>query len=120
MPLPLLLDEMLRDHALWAAISACGELDVLRIGDRDAPPCGSNDPEVLDWAIVQARAIVTQDVSTFVAFHNQVVSGGARTPGLVVVRYGFSIPDIVESLLLVSICFEPSELSSQTWWIPFQ
>lgn len=45
MPLKLLLDENLRDNALWQAIvrhnsKTVDVLDVVRVGDRDGPKMG--------------------------------------------------------------------------------
>ena len=102
MPLSLLIDEDTRDGALWDAIQRHNAsapdwaIDAIRVGDDGAPATGTLDPGVIDWAAKAGRIIVSRDVNTLIAEHDQYVAGGNSTPGLLIVRRGFSIPEVVE------------------------
>lgn len=107
MPLSLLIDEDTRDGALWDAILRHNEsspeeaIDALRIGDEGAPPTGALDPDVVAWAAEAGRIIVSRDVNTLIAEHRAYILAGNWTPGLLIIRKDFSIPEIVEYLALI-------------------
>jgi hypothetical protein len=110
MPLPLLIDEDSRGDDLWNAIERFNagspglELDIIRVGDAGGPPKGTKDPDLLDWAIRHQRIIVSQDKNTLIAEHDMLVRRGIQTPGLLIIRHGFRVSEIVEYLWLVSHC----------------
>jgi hypothetical protein len=124
MPLRFLIDEDTRDGALWDAILRYNlaapdwAIDATRVGDEGAPGLGTLDPDVLDWSVKSGRIIVSRDASTLIAEHDEVVARGTRTPGLLIVRKGFSIPEIVEYLSLVSHVGRPDEISCKRDYIP--
>ena len=65
MPLRFLLDEDLRGP-LWNALvrhnaTSPYPIDVIRVGDANAPPTGTLDPQLLRWAQQQGRILVTFD-----------------------------------------------------------
>jgi hypothetical protein len=124
MALPFLIDEDTRDGALWDAIqrhnvtSPDWAIDAIRVGDEGALGLGTLDPDVLDWSVRSGRIIVSQDVSTLIAAHDEFVARGNWTPGLLIVRKGFSIPEVVEYLSLVSHVGTPDEFSCKRDYIP--
>jgi hypothetical protein len=124
MPLSFLIDEDTRDGALWDAIqrhnveSPDWAIDAIRVGDEGAPGLGTLDLDVLDWSVKTGRIIVSRDVSTLIAEHNEFVARSNWTPGLLIVRKGFSIPEVVEYLSLVSHVGEADEFSCKRDHIP--
>ncbi len=124
MAIPLVLDENLRDNRLWKAIQTHNvrvpeeAIDVVRVGDAGAPPARISDPELLQWAIHNQRAIVTRDVNTLVGLHARLVQSGSVTPGIIVLRSGFSYPILVEELVLFSIYTSAAELASSCVYLP--
>lgn len=120
----LIIDENSRDNALWNAItqhnitSQQWSLDIIRIGDPNAPPLGTKDPQVLAWAIANNRIVVTLDCNTLIDEHDSVVTNGTTTPGLLIVRRNSKYLDIVDSLAAVSHCLDPAEMQSQSRYIP--
>jgi hypothetical protein len=123
-PLPLILDEDSRGRALWTAIGKYNvrepsqSLDIIRVGDAGAPVSGILDRELIEWAISVSRVIVTQDVSTLVSYHNDMVAAGTTTPGLFVLRLGFGVSVLVGELALPSYCLTPSECACKVWYLP--
>ena len=124
MPLPLILDENQRSGGLWRAIQthnvrfAHEALDVVRVGDHGCPTNGTLDPELLNWAISKNKVIVTEDVNTLISFHNELIVKGRATPGLFVIRAGFTIPQIVSELVIYSHLLKPEESASRCWYLP--
>jgi hypothetical protein len=124
MPLSLILDENQRSAALWREIQTHNHreseqaLEVIRVGDLLGPELGILDPDLLRWSIENGRTVVTQDVNTLIGEHSRFVSDRIETPGLFVVRRGFSVVEIVRALVLCSYCLSPAEVASQTLYIP--
>jgi hypothetical protein len=124
MPLRLLIDEDSIDRRLWNAIqqhnaTSPGEsLDVLRVGDEGAPRLGTLDPNLVQWAIQNQRIIISIDFNTLIAWHDDCVSKGQATPGLLIIRPGATIPAVVESLVLISHCSTSVEWSNCCNFIP--
>ncbi|MBI4602207.1 MAG: DUF5615 family PIN-like protein [Planctomycetes bacterium] len=57
------------------------DLDILRV--QDTPLSGAEDPEVLEWAAVEGRVILTHDVRTMTYHAEERVRAGKRMPGVV-------------------------------------
>src|SRR5215210_4348577 len=124
MPLSLLIDEDTRDGALWDAIQRHNakepELAIvaIRVGDEGAPKLGTLDPDMLDWAVKTGRVIVSRDVSTLIEEHDRYVARGGWTPGLLIVKKGFSIPALVEYLALACNLADEDEFACRCSYIP--
>jgi hypothetical protein len=124
MPLSLLIDEDLRDGALWDAIqrhntaSPDEAIDVLRVGDEGAPGLGTPDPDLLRQAIQSRRIIVTRDVNTLIEAHINLVEGGHWTPGVLILRKNLGIDEVVEYLALVCHATDEYEWECNCKFIP--
>ncbi len=124
MPVRMILDEDSRDSLLWAAIQRCVSayallsVDIIRVGDHGGPSCGIKDPELLEWANTDGRTVVTQDVNTMIAYHQNIVLNGRPTTGLIVLKSGFPHAVVAEEITLIAECSEPYEIASQVKFIP--
>jgi hypothetical protein len=124
MSLSLLIDEDTRDGALWNAIQQHNAsatewaIDAIRVGDHGAPRLGTLDPQVLEWAIGAGRIIVSRDASTLIAEHDDIVRRGEWTPGVLIVKKGYSIPDLVEHLSLLCHLCPAEQFSCRCDYIP--
>jgi len=124
MSLRFVIDEDTRDTALWECILkhnlSCPEqpLDVVRVGDPDGPAFSVDDPTLVRWAAQCGRIIVSHDENTLIGHHGDYVQEGHSTPGLVIVKRGSPVSDIVEWLALIAYYAEAVEYASTTHWIP--
>ncbi len=123
MPLKLLLDENLRDTRIWSAIAQHNAisdeaLDVIRVGDRNGPALGIQDPDVIDWAASSGRIIIGLDKTTLPSHLANFRRAGKHSPGIVLLRSDLSVPEIVELLGLISYATEPGEWANTFRWIP--
>ena len=61
---------------------------------------------------------LSRDVSTLIAEHDELVARGTWAPGLLIVRKGFSIPEIVEYMSQVCHVGRADEFSCKRDYIP--
>ena len=125
MPLLFLIDEDTRDGAFWDAVQRhnvsaplIGRSTRSESGMKGRLELGTLDPDVLDWSVRTGRIIVSRDVTTLIAEHDEMVAQVHSTPGLLIVRKGFSIPEVVEYLSLVSHVGRADEFSCKWDYIP--
>ncbi len=124
MPLLFLLDEDTRDNSLVNAIEQHNvdqpsePLDVLRVGDDGAPPTGTQDPDLIEWAVLANRLIISQDRNTLIDEHDRYVAAGHQTPGVLMVLPRTTIAELVKSLALIAHYSEPEEWQNLVRFIP--
>jgi hypothetical protein len=124
MPLRFLIDEDTRAESLWHAITQHNAtsqdegIDALRVGDPDGPDLGMLDPDLLKRSVASGRIIVSQDRNTLIHHHQVLIDGGQPTPGLLIIRRGAKIQDIVEFLALASHYSEAQEWAGTHHFIP--
>ena len=123
MPIPLLLDENLRDRGLWAALSQHNAtsneaLDVVRVGDPDGPPLGIRDPELIAWAAANGRILVGWDKSTLPGHLADFLNVGNQSPGVIFLRTDLTRTAILELLILITHASEAGEWANTYRWIP--
>lgn len=123
MPLKLVLDENLRDDGLWLAIqtrnaSESPPLDIVRVGDADAPPSATADPEIIRWAAVHGRLLVSLDKTTLPRHLHDHLATNQDSPGIILLADGQPIPAIVDLLFLIAFLSESAEWANACRWIP--
>lgn len=123
MSLRLALDENLRGP-LWTAIvrrNALGlgvPLDVVRVGDLPDLPLGMEDADLLVWCEAEDRLLVSLDYDTMPAHFAAHQARGRTSPGLLLIRPGRSIPEIVEALELVAHVGDPDDYRDRVAYLP--
>lgn len=122
MPLRLLLDENVRG-LLWRALlqhnrSGTDVVDVERVGDPPDLPLGSQDPPILAWAEREGRLLVCLDKSTMQTHLYDHLARGGHCPGILVVRPGVSLRELIDHLVLVCHASDSSEWEDQMRFIP--
>jgi hypothetical protein len=122
MPLCFVLDEHLRGP-LWGAIqqhNAGGSypLDAVRVGDPPDLPLGTTDPDLLLWAEREGRVVVTRDWRTFPGYLAAHLRGGHHSPGVIILRPGQPLPQLVFALALAAHAADPGEFRDQVRFLP--
>ena len=93
-------------------------IDVLRIGQTDAPALGTLDPEVLRYCEQAQRALITENRSTM-AIHEQAhFAEGKHRWGIFKLRRGYGIGVYLADLQLIWEASEADEWLDQSQWIP--
>lgn len=122
MPLRFLLDEHLRGP-LWLAILRHNlqgglPLDVVRVGDAPDLPLGSSDPVLLQWAERENRILLSEDRHTMARHLADHLQGGRRCPGILLIRLGYSLAQLVSHLELVAHAGDASDYENRLLFIP--
>jgi hypothetical protein len=111
------LDDAIRDHNRKPGNDP---LVVLAVGDTGAPPHGTDDPALLRWSDAEGFILVTCDRQTMVAHFQDHLRAGRLSPGLLLLPHRFSIPDVIESLVLAAFAVSsPDEWRDQVVFLPF-
>ena len=122
MALAYLLDEHLRGP-LWRAVrrhnaKSRDSIDVVRVGDPDAPPLGTLDPDLLLWVEEARRVLVTFDERTMPQHLEEHLAAGHHLPGVFVIRPRQNLKDVIEFLLFAAFASEESEWQDRIVYIP--
>lgn len=122
MALRYLLDEHLRGP-FWHAIerrnvTASEPLDVIRVGDSDGPALGADDSAILIWAEGEDRILVSADRHTLAVHLADHLAAGRRSPGILLVRPGTRIGDLVSFLELAASASEAAEWMNRIEYVP--
>jgi hypothetical protein len=122
MPLRFVLDENLRG-VLWPAFqqhNAAGVdvVDVTRVGDPPDLPLGTSDSDVLAWAEREGRIVVSWDCNTMPGHLQDHLDQGRHSPGVIILRPGFTIAVLVGILVVAAHASDPLEFRDQVRFLP--
>jgi len=120
--LRFLLDEHLRGP-LWLAIqrhNAKGRLPIeaIRVGDIAELPVGSDDVAILEWASRDNRILISEDVHTMPIYLAQHCAVGRASPGIIMLRTGWSLAEIVDVLELVAHAGQAVDYENTITFLP--
>lgn len=121
-PIKFLLDEHLRGPLLKACDAHNREsqlkIDVVSVGDFDDLPIGTQDPEILRWAEVHGRVLITRDKRTMPGHLRDHLAAGRSSPGVLIVRPGLTISYVVEFLACIAHASDAYEWIDRVEFIP--
>ena len=89
---------------------------ILRV--QDVGLRGADDPDVLEWAAINGRIVLTHDVKTFKSFAYDRVIAGRLMPGVFAVSQSVSLRRIVEEITVIHACGVASEWENKVVHIP--
>jgi predicted nuclease of predicted toxin-antitoxin system len=93
-------------------------IEVLAVGDPNAPPRGASDEEILRWIEENGYILVTENRSTMPGHLAEHFKAGRHIPGLLWIRLGIGIGRIVEELYLIWFASEAEEYYDRALFIP--
>jgi hypothetical protein len=122
MTLRYLLDEHLRGP-LWRALqghNAAGvaPVDVARVGDPADLPLGSLDPDILCRCEREGRVLVSHDYRSMPSHLAAHLKAGRHSPGVFLLRGGFSRSQIVNALVFYAHAGDPNFVRDRCEYIP--
>ena len=92
------------------------EIDLLRA--QDALPEGTLDPEILAWAAVENRVLITNDRETMIGFAFERLASGDPLPGIILTTNEQSIGGSVDDILIIAECMAEGEIRDQVIFLP--
>jgi hypothetical protein len=79
---------------------------------------GIKDPELLEWAAVADRVLVSHDRRTMLNHFRDRLAVGKSSPGVLIVSQGAPVGPVVESLVVLWSVVDPAELRDQIHYLP--
>ena len=119
MKIRFLLDENLSPRLKTALLRLNPMIDVLRVGDPEAPPLGTQDPDLLRYLEVTQRLLVTSNRTSLPAHIEAHWVADGYLWGILWVRPGTPMGRLAQDLYLVWEASEAEEWVDRLDWIPF-
>jgi hypothetical protein len=91
---------------------------VIQVGDVDAPPKGSDDPDLLLYAEQEQRLFVSADRSTMIAYVDRHLADGRTTWGVLLMGPHSSLGVTLDELCLVFEATEAEEWKNIVRYLP--
>lgn len=111
-----LADENFHNHILEGARMRLPAIDILRV--RDVGLSEFSDDDLLGWAAVNGRVILTHDVSTLTDDAFARVRAGLPMAGVFAVPVGKPIATVIEDIVTVTACSDAAEWRDQVRYLP--
>lgn len=116
--LRLATDEDFNNRILRGLLRRRPDLDIVRV--QDAGLVGKGDAEVLEWAALEGRVLLTHDVTTVNQYVNERVAAGLPMPGVFEVSQQTPIAQAIEDILLLAECSLEGEWEGQIRFLPLR
>jgi len=116
--LHFLLDENLSPIIRRELRQRAPQLEVLRVGDVGAPPLATPDEMILQWIEETGYVLVTDNRRSMPVHLERHYAQGRHIPGILLIRRGTSLGNIIEELLLIWHASEAAEYRDRIQFIP--
>ena len=94
------------------------KIEVLAVGDPDTPPLRASDSLILKWIEENNYILVSWDKRTIPNHLTEHFEDGGHVPGVLLIRRGTGLGQIVETLFLVWTASEAEEYRDRFFYIP--
>ena len=113
-----LLDENM-DRAIQRQLQRLNsEIDVRLVGDAEAPPRGTPDPDILTWMEHNGYTLVTKNRKTMPKHFNEHLAAGRHVPGVICIRKFVTMGELINLLYLIWYASDAEEYSDRLVFIP--
>ena len=114
--LKFLADESFHGAVVAGLLRQRPALDLLTV--HDVALAGIADRQVLEWAALEGRIVLTSDYNTFPFYAYERVQSGLSMPGVIEVKRGFPIALAIEEILLLAEGSQEGEWEGQVIYLP--
>jgi hypothetical protein len=118
MKLRFLLDENLSPRLHNGIARADPGIDILRIGQAEAPPLGTLDPDILRYLERTQRLLITDNRRTIPTHAADHIANEGHHWGIFFIRPTATMGQVIEEILLFWGASEAEEWIDQLRWIP--
>jgi hypothetical protein len=112
----LATDEDFNNRILRGLLRRRPEIDVVRV--QDAGLAGRGDAEILEWASMEGRVLLTHDVTTMRRYVYARIADGLPMSGVFEVSQRTPIIEAIEAILLLAECSLGGEWEGQINFLP--
>jgi hypothetical protein len=117
-PVRFLADEDFDNKIVRALRRRKRDIDLVRV--QEAMLSGAADADLLEWAALHGRVVLTHDVSTMTKHAYQRVAAGLPMPGVFEVPRSLPRRQAVEDVLLIAACSLENEWEGQVRYLPLR
>lgn len=114
--LKLVSDENFDGDILRGLYRRRPDLDVVRV--QDVGLNATSDPDILEWAAIEGRILLTHDRDTMPNFAYDRVRAGQPMPGVFLVSDLMPLGQAIDELLLAVECLSPEECKNIVRFFP--
>jgi len=116
--LQYLLDEHIANSYRTQLIRKAPSLMVRKIGDPDAPPKGTLDPDVLIWCERYNFILVTNNRKSMPKHLADHLAQGQHIPGIFVIDLSAGIGRNLDELIIIAAASLPDEYQDRIEYLP--
>ena len=113
-----LIDENISPQYRTQLLNHEPSLTVLVIGDEDAPPKSTPDPEILEWCEQHQFSLITNNRESMPQHLSDHLSAGHHVPGIFTINLEVPMGKIIEELLLIAGASDEDEYIDRITYIP--
>ena len=113
-----LIDENISPQYRTQLLNHEPSLTVLVIGDEDAPPKSTPDPEILEWCEQHQFILITNNRESMPQHLSDHLSAGHHVPGIFTINLEVPMGKIIEELLLIAGASDEDEYIDRITYIP--
>lgn len=114
--LRLLADENLHPAIFQGVRQSRPDVDFVRV--QDVGLRGWDDSQILEWAALQGRLVVTHDVRTMTSFAFERVASGLPMPGVLEIHPSLPFRSAINELVFIAVCSDEGEWEGQVVFLP--
>jgi predicted nuclease of predicted toxin-antitoxin system len=114
--LRFLADENFKGEITRGLLRRKPDLDLVRV--QDAGLSGADDPDILAWAAIGGRILLTHDFATIPDFAYERVAVGESMPGVFVVPRRLSVRQVIEDVLFLTAETTSGEWAGVVMYLP--
>mgnify|MGYP001254179214 CR=1 FL=1 len=114
--LKLVSDENFDGDILRGLYRRRPDLDVVRV--QDVGLSATSDPDILEWAAIEGRIVLTHDRDTMPNFAYDRVRAGQLMPGVFLVSDLMPLGQAIDEILLAIECLPPEECKDVVRFFP--
>lgn len=118
MKVRFLLDENLSPKLKTSVLRLNPAIDILRVGDAEAPPLGTLDPDILRYLELSQRILVTDNRKSMPEHLEEHWGDGGHIWRLVWLGSSGNLSIWAETIYLIWEATEPEEWIDRLDWIP--
>lgn len=93
-------------------------LVILAVGDENAPPLGTADPDILLWLERESTCLITRNRHSMPPHLKDHLAAGHHVPGIFTLRPRAAMGQVIEDLLLIWEAAQSDEYQDQIVHIP--
>ncbi|NET60365.1 MAG: hypothetical protein F6K47_30745 [Symploca sp. SIO2E6] len=118
MPTKYLLDENMPSLYREQLLRYREDLIVLMVGDQDALPKGTLDPEILCWCEENDFLLVTNNRKSMPVHLVDHLAEGRHVPAIFVLRRPVDVGRVIEDLILIAEAADENEYQDRITYLP--